>query len=77
MISIIIPTYNEEKTIQKTLKSIEKNKGNYEVIIIDAGNDDLEMIIKKYKKNTSLSLYYQKAFSLGRAPVALGRPRAA
>ncbi|MDQ3140617.1 MAG: TIGR04283 family arsenosugar biosynthesis glycosyltransferase [Bacteroidota bacterium] len=43
MISIIIPTYNEEESITKTLKSIHSN-GNVnlikEIIVVDGGSSD-------------------------------------
>ena len=35
-VSIIIPTFNEEKHIEKTLKSL---KGN-EIIVVDGGSTD-------------------------------------
>ena len=40
MISIIIPTHNEEDTIADTLKCLEKLTGDFEVIIVDAESDD-------------------------------------
>lgn len=51
MLSIIIPTLNEEKHLAKLLKSIEKQDfKNYEVIISDAGSKDKTLeIAKKYK----------------------------
>lgn len=49
MISIIIPTLNEEKIIEKTLKSIIKHKGEYEIIISDGISRDKTIeIAKKY-----------------------------
>ena len=42
-LSIIIPVYNEEKTILKILDRIAKTKFedyNYEIIIIDDGSTD-------------------------------------
>lgn len=44
MISIIVPAYNEEKRIGKSLDKIisffEKNKRDYEVIVVDDGSRD-------------------------------------
>ena len=43
ILSIIIPVYNEEKTILEVLKKIEKNKPEtfkYEIIVIDDGSTD-------------------------------------
>ena len=50
MLSIIIPTLNEEKYLPSLLKSIRKQKfGNYEIIIADAGSKDRTLeIAKKY-----------------------------
>jgi cellulose synthase/poly-beta-1,6-N-acetylglucosamine synthase-like glycosyltransferase len=42
-VSILIPVYNEEKSIERTLKSILKSnypKGKFEVIVIDDGSKD-------------------------------------
>jgi rSAM/selenodomain-associated transferase 2 len=40
MISIIIPTLNEEKTIGACLKQIEPQSGPHEVIVVDGGSRD-------------------------------------
>lgn len=43
LISIIVPTYNAEKTIGKTIKALLKQnypKKNYEIIIVDDGSTD-------------------------------------
>lgn len=49
-VSIIIPTYLEEKYIGKTLKSIKKqNYKNYEIIVVDSNSKDKTIkIAKKY-----------------------------
>lgn len=49
-ISIIIPTYNEEKYLPKLLESIKKqNYSDYEIIVADAGSkDNTKRIAKKY-----------------------------
>jgi len=39
-ISVLIPAYNEESAIQSTIAKIEKNPGNYEIIVIDDGSTD-------------------------------------
>ncbi|MBU2545160.1 glycosyltransferase [Patescibacteria group bacterium] len=51
MLSIVIPTMNEEKHLKKLLQSIEKQDfDNYEVIIADNGSKDKTLeIAKKYK----------------------------
>lgn len=46
--SIIIPTYNSQKTISKTLKSINAqtfNKNSIEVLIVDGGSNDRTLAI--------------------------------
>ncbi len=52
LISVVIPSYNKVKYVEKTLKSIvSQNYTNYEVIIQDGGsNDGTVEIIKKYAK---------------------------
>ena len=50
--SIIIPCYNEEKYIERCLKSIIKQTyRNFEIIIINDGSTDKSLdIIKKYQE---------------------------
>jgi rSAM/selenodomain-associated transferase 2 len=40
MISVIIPTLNEEKHLAKAIASIQKQKGKYEIIVSDGGSTD-------------------------------------
>jgi glycosyltransferase involved in cell wall biosynthesis len=43
ILSIIIPVYNEEKTVIEVLEKIKKNSSNafkYEIIVIDDGSTD-------------------------------------
>lgn len=55
MISIIIPCYNCEKTVENTLKSVESQTyHNIEVILIDDGSQDRTLSkLYEYKKNSS------------------------
>ena len=40
-ISIIVPLYNKEKTISRTIKSvINQSSANWELIIVDDGSTD-------------------------------------
>ena len=60
-ISIIIPTYNEEKVISATLNKIidycERKGFDYEIIIVDDGStDDTLAIAKKFSSPTSTLL---------------------
>ena len=47
MISIIIPTLNEEKILEKTLKSLRKFNGNYEIIVSDGKSYDRTLDIAR------------------------------
>jgi glycosyltransferase involved in cell wall biosynthesis len=49
MLSFIIPTLNEEKTIEKTLKSISAYSGEKEIIISDGKSTDRTVeVVRKY-----------------------------
>ena len=53
MISVIIPVFNAEKSIEKTLYSIKNQtwKGNFEIIIVNDGSTDSSVnIINNYHK---------------------------
>ena len=52
-LSIITPTYNSEKTISRTIESVQQQGyDNYEHIIIDGlSNDNTVNIVKEYMKN--------------------------
>jgi len=52
LISVVVPTLNEEKTIEDTLKSlIGQIYRNFEVIIVDSGSKDKTLeILKKYQR---------------------------
>ena len=61
-ISIIIPVYNAEKTIERCLKSIlNQNTENVEIIVVNDGStDNSENIILEIQKNSSIIKYYYK-----------------
>ena len=40
MVSVIVPTYNEEQALPGTLRSLLMQPGDYEVIVVDGGSDD-------------------------------------
>jgi len=49
-LSIIVPVYNEEKTIEKVIKELKKLKINKEIIVVDDGSKDkTPQILKKIK----------------------------
>ena len=45
MISVIIPTYNEEKALPKTLQALFSQPGEFETILVDGGSTDLTSTI--------------------------------
>ena len=54
ILSIIIPVYNEEKTILEVLKKIKNNSSNffkYEIIVIDDGSTDQSRKLLETNKN--------------------------
>ena len=70
-ISIIIPLYNEEKTIIQLLEKIKYVlKNNYEIIIVDDGSTDNSLsLVRAYKRsNEKLKiLYHEKNLGKGAA----------
>ena len=75
LISIIIATFNSEKTLTRTLNSIKKQtypKKNIEVLIVDGGSTDATRIIaKKYHcqiiANPKTELIFAKQIGLTKA----------
>ena len=69
-ITIIIPLYNEEKTIIKLLKKIiNLKKINFEIIVVnDGSNDDSLNLVKKFsKKNKIVLISHKKNYGKGAA----------
>lgn len=70
-ISIIIVTFNSEKTIKVCLDSIIKSSSDYEIIIVDNNSqDDTCKIVKRFGKNVNLieagaNLGFAKANNIG------------
>ncbi len=63
-LSIIIPVYNEEKTIKQVIKEVKKSKTlglKKEIVIIDDGsNKATKSILKKYKNEKNIILLNNK-----------------
>lgn len=61
LFSIIIPTFNDSKTISNTIKSVlEQTYTNFEIIIMNDGStDETAEVLKKYKLNQKINCYYQ------------------
>jgi len=65
-ISIIVPTYNEEKYIEENLKSIKNQKTNlnYEIIVSDCKSDDQTVkIAEKYADKIVISKKRSPAYA--------------
>jgi dolichol-phosphate mannosyltransferase len=67
-LSVIIPVYNEEKTVAKIVKQVLAEKTPKEVIIVDDGStDQTREIIKKLKDNRIKKLFHAKNSGKGAA----------
>ena len=45
MVSVVIPTYNEEKALPHTLRELLRQGGEYEVIVVDGGSTDRTLAV--------------------------------
>jgi glycosyltransferase involved in cell wall biosynthesis len=72
-VTVIIPTYNREKLLGETLKSLcfqTLDKNNFEVIVVDDGStDNTEQLVYSYSTQLPISYYYQedKGFRVAQA----------
>ena len=62
LVSIIVPVYNGEKTIERCLRSIQNQSySNIEVLVVNDGSSDhTDRIIKKYAQRDSRFRYIEK-----------------
>ena len=66
MISVIIPTLNEEKALPATLNSLISQADPIEIIVVDGGSDDRTLeIIKEYAQQHSFIHYLKTAAGRG------------
>ena len=70
-VSLIIPAYNEEQRIQKSLQSavdyLDKQELNYEIIVVnDGSSDNTSDVVKSFNKNVIL-LEQERNFGKGAA----------
>lgn len=54
MISIIIPTFNEEQALPATLRNVFQQPGDYDVIIVDGGSTDRTLAIAAAESRSRL-----------------------
>lgn len=67
-ISVIIPAYNEEETITRTIKSVSKSDyPDFEIIIVDDGSTDNTLKIAKKFENEKLSVFHKENGGKGSA----------
>ncbi len=67
-LTIIIPVYNEIKTIEKLIKKILKINIRKQLIIVDDGSSDgTERVLKKYKKSIDKLIIHKKNLGKGAA----------
>lgn len=71
-VSIVIPAFNEEKYIEKTLFSLlrseQKTKINYEVILVDNNSTDQTVVVaQKFKLGMNLRIISEKRQGRGAA----------
>jgi dolichol-phosphate mannosyltransferase len=67
-LTIIIPVYNEIKTIEKLIKKILKINIKKQLIIVDDGSSDgTELILKKYKNRIDKLIFHKKNIGKGAA----------
>lgn len=62
MISVIIPLYNKEKCIRKTIDSILNQKGfsDFEIVVVDDGSTDRSCSIVETISDNRVVLYHKK-----------------
>lgn len=67
LVSVIIPCYNAEKSIKKTLESLENQSyKNFEVMLINDGSTDKsDLVISEYLKKSKLNCRYIKQQNKG------------
>ena len=62
LVSVVIASYNSEKTISKTLRSLEKQtmQDSFEVIVVDSSTDGTTETIKKYFPNVRVFRFTER-----------------
>ena len=68
MISVVIPLYNADKSIEKTLDSIKNQtwKGEFEIFVVNDGSTDQSAaVVENYTKQSSLNIQLLNQENLG------------
>lgn len=62
-ITIIIPTYNRSKTIERSLQAVmDQTYGNWECLIVDDGStDDTQEVVKKWSATDPRFQWYERS----------------
>ena len=61
LISLIVPAFNEEITIKKSIQSlIELDYPNYEIIIVDDGSNDKTLELAKKFETSKVKVFHQQ-----------------
>ena len=67
-LTIIIPVYNEIKTIEKLINKILKLNIKKQLVVVDDGSSDgTELILKKFKKKIDKLIVHNKNLGKGAA----------
>lgn len=67
-VSVIVPTYNEEKTLSKILDKVLKQKNVNEIIVVDDGSKDRSWdILKSIQNPKIIAIKHQKNLGKGAA----------
>ena len=62
LVSIIVPCFNEEKVVEKAVKSLlDINYPNFDILVVDDGSTDLTLLLAKaLETNKQVRVIYQK-----------------
>jgi glycosyltransferase involved in cell wall biosynthesis len=70
-VSVVIPIYNEEKTIEKTIRSLlhQNYRGKFEIIVVDSESTDktVEIVKNFLKKSKKIKLFFIKDRNIAKA----------
>ena len=68
LVTILVPAYNEQENIEKTVKTIKDNNKDIDYIVINDGSKDLTAsICKKYMRKYAKKIVYIERENKGRS----------